>query len=69
MMFEGILPEQVLFVLTELHFGRFNRVTEVVWSVSALVPSLLALTGLFIWCRRCVLRLPSNPKHLTSIDT
>jgi uncharacterized iron-regulated membrane protein len=67
--FEGILPEQVLFVLTELHFGRFNRVTEVVWSVSALVPALLALTGLFIWCRRCLLRRPSNPKHLTSIDT
>jgi uncharacterized iron-regulated membrane protein len=63
-LFEGILSEQLLFVLAELHFGRFNRVTEVMWAASGLVPALLALTGLFIFCRRCLLRLPSNPKHV-----
>lgn len=61
--FEGLVREEILFALTELHFGRFNRVTEVLWAASGLVPALLALTGLFIFCRRCLFHRPSNPKH------
>ena len=63
-LFEGLLPEQLLFDLAELHFGRFNRATEVLWAASGLVLALLACTGLFIFCRRCLFRLPSNPKHV-----
>ena len=37
--------------LAELHFGRFNFVTEVVWAIAGLVPSVLAFSGTFICCR------------------
>ncbi|HVZ22290.1 MAG TPA: PepSY-associated TM helix domain-containing protein [Vicinamibacterales bacterium] len=52
-----------LFWLTALHFGRFNRATELVWAVAGLVPAALAFTGVFICCRRMIFSLPSNPKH------
>jgi uncharacterized iron-regulated membrane protein len=55
--------DDLLFVLAQLHFGRFNRVMEVIWAVSSLVPAILALTGLFICCWRSLLGRPWNPKH------
>jgi len=55
------LTEQGLFWLSELHFGRFNLFTEVVWSVLGFVPALLAFTGMFICCRRIIYQKQSNP--------
>ena len=54
-----------LFWLTQLHFGRFNRATEVLWALLGLVPAILAFTGVFICCRRVILNRPSNPKNAT----
>jgi len=50
-----------LYWLSQLHFGRFNRLTEAVWTVLGLVPAVLAFTGTFICCRRVIFKKPSNP--------
>jgi uncharacterized iron-regulated membrane protein len=55
------VTDQVLFWLSELHFGRFNRFTEAVWVLVGLVPGALAFTGVFICCRRVIYKKPSNP--------
>jgi uncharacterized iron-regulated membrane protein len=51
-----------LFWLAQLHFGRFNRITQAVWALVGLVPAVLAFTGIFICCRRVIFNKPSNPK-------
>jgi uncharacterized iron-regulated membrane protein len=56
------VADSVLFVLARLHFGRFNRFTEIVWAFVGLVPALLAFTGVFVCCRRVMFGRPSNPK-------
>jgi uncharacterized iron-regulated membrane protein len=38
--------------LTRLHFGRFNAVTEALWTVLGLVPAALACTGALMWWNR-----------------
>lgn len=53
--------DQVLYCLSELHFGRFNRFTEAVWAAVGLVPGTLAFTGTFICCRRVIFKKPTNP--------
>jgi uncharacterized iron-regulated membrane protein len=55
-----------LFWLTQLHFGRFDAVTQAVWALVGLVPAVLAFTGIFICCRRVIFGRPSNPK--TAVD-
>ena len=54
-------PDQGLFWLSALHFGRFDSFTKAVWAVVSLVPSVLAFTGTFICCRRVIYKKPSNP--------
>jgi uncharacterized iron-regulated membrane protein len=46
--------DQYLAVLASLHFGRFNWLTEVIWALAGLVPSLLVVTGTFLCCRRAL---------------
>jgi|SRR5579862_3395730 uncharacterized iron-regulated membrane protein len=55
--------DKVLLWLTELHFGRFGWFAEAVWSLLGLVPALLALTGIFICCRRVIFKKPSHPNR------
>jgi uncharacterized iron-regulated membrane protein len=55
--------DRLLFALSAVHFGRFNVVTQIVWSIVGLVPAILAITGVFICCRRLILHKPSNPRH------
>lgn len=50
-----------LFWLSELHFGRFTRLTEMLWAVLGLAPGILAFTGAFICCRRVIFKKPANP--------
>ena len=50
------------FVLSQLHFGRFGRILEMIWSIAGLSPGVLAFTGMFICCRRVIFKKPSNPK-------
>jgi uncharacterized iron-regulated membrane protein len=50
-----------LFFLSELHFGRFTFLTQIVWSIAGLAPAVLAFTGVFICCRRVMYKKPSHP--------
>jgi uncharacterized iron-regulated membrane protein len=54
--FPGVLdfllgPEFRLWI-TRLHFGRFNRGTEALWTVLGLAPAVLAATGALMWWNR-----------------
>jgi uncharacterized iron-regulated membrane protein len=42
--------------ITRLHFGRFNRGTEALWTVLGLAPAVLAATGALMWWRRVLRR-------------
>jgi uncharacterized iron-regulated membrane protein len=53
--------DTALFWLSELHFGRFDRFTEVLWSMLGLVPAVLSISGVFVCCRRIIYKKLSNP--------
>jgi uncharacterized iron-regulated membrane protein len=55
------VTDRALYVLAELHFGRFNWFTKGVWAVAGLVPAALAFTGTFICCRRIIYKQQSSP--------
>jgi uncharacterized iron-regulated membrane protein len=57
-----------LFWLAQLHFGRFNRTTQLVWALVGLIPAVLAFTGIFICCRRVIFNKPSNPKSVDNLS-
>jgi uncharacterized iron-regulated membrane protein len=57
------VTDQALSWLSQLHFGRFGWLIEGVWTLLGLVPGVLALTGIFICCRRVIFKKPSNPKE------
>jgi uncharacterized iron-regulated membrane protein len=44
--------------LSSLHFGRFGWFAEAVWTLLGLIPATLAITGVFLCCRRMVFKLP-----------
>lgn len=52
--------DQLLAGLSALHFGRFGRFSEVVWSLLGLVPAVLSITGVFLCCRRMIYKIPAN---------
>jgi len=53
--------DQWLSWLANLHFGRYNLLTEAIWAALGVAPALLAFTGTFICCRRIIFKKPSNP--------
>lgn len=48
--------DEVLTWLSNLHFGRFDVLTEVLWALIGLVPAVLAFTGMFMCCHRLLVR-------------
>jgi uncharacterized iron-regulated membrane protein len=38
--------------ITRLHFGRFNALTEAIWTILGLAPAALAVTGALMWWNR-----------------
>lgn len=46
----------VLLWLSNLHFGRFNLFTEILWGALGLVPAVLSFTGAFMCCHRIFVR-------------
>jgi uncharacterized iron-regulated membrane protein len=44
--------DTALLWLSNLHFGRFNLLSEVIWSVLGPVPAVLSLTGVLVCCHR-----------------
>jgi uncharacterized iron-regulated membrane protein len=45
--------------LSSLHFGRFGWFAEAVWTLLGLMPAVLAVTGVFLCCRRVIFKAPS----------
>jgi hypothetical protein len=45
--------------LSSLHFGRFGWFAEAVWTLLGLMPAVLAVTGVFLCCRRMIFKLPT----------
>jgi uncharacterized iron-regulated membrane protein len=41
---------------TNLHFGRFDWVTETLWTLIGLIPAVLVFTGIFMCCHRIFIR-------------
>jgi len=49
-----VLGAQFRLWITRLHFGRFNPITEALWTILGLAPAILALTGVLMWCHRVI---------------
>ena len=49
--------------IAQLHFGRFNTLTESLWTLFGLVPGLSAVTGALMWWNRVVRKKFRRP-HL-----
>lgn len=58
---DSVISSQAISWLTRLHFGRFGRLTEALWTILGLAPAALAITGAIMWWNR-VLR-----KRFTSL--
>lgn len=54
--FDSLADGQVRFWLVQLHFGRFDSLTEALWTVVGLVPAILAGTGALMWWNRVLLK-------------
>lgn len=54
--FPGILNSLIhsplRFWIIQLHFGRFNVITEGIWTILGLAPAVLAATGALMWWNR-----------------
>jgi uncharacterized iron-regulated membrane protein len=59
--------DSVLAALSDLHFGRFNLITEVLWSFIGLAPAVLSATGVFVCCRRVMFNKNSNPHQSDAV--
>jgi uncharacterized iron-regulated membrane protein len=60
--------DQLFSALAELHFGRFHIVAEMFWGVIGLVPAALAITGVFLCCRRLLEPRREHPLELPRRD-
>lgn len=58
--------------MTQLHFGRFNGVTEALWTIAGLVPGVSAATGALMWWNRVLRKKFRRPyrqaEHAGSAD-
>lgn len=50
--FDFLLGPQFRLWMTRLHFGRFNRGTEALWTILGFAPAALAVTGALMWWNR-----------------
>jgi uncharacterized iron-regulated membrane protein len=50
--FDAHIPDRFLATITRLHFGRYNTLTETVWTFLGLVPAILFITGALMWWNR-----------------
>jgi uncharacterized iron-regulated membrane protein len=60
--------DQILFWLSQLHFGRFGWFSQAFWTVFGLVPAVLAVTGVFLCCHRMIYHSSANPKSSGSVE-
>ena len=50
--------DQTLAWLTQLHFGGFGWFAKASWTILGMTPAVLALTGVFLCCRRMIYKIP-----------
>ena len=50
--FSPLLVDSLIAWLGPLHIGRFNRLTEAVWTLLGLAPGIMAVTGALMWWNR-----------------
>ncbi len=50
--FTSLFSNDFLALITKLHFGRFNTLTETLWTILGLVPAVLFVTGALMWWNR-----------------
>jgi uncharacterized iron-regulated membrane protein len=50
--FSPFISDRVLASITRLHFGRFNSLTETLWTILGLAPAALFITGALMWWNR-----------------
>jgi uncharacterized iron-regulated membrane protein len=50
--------DRILGWLSMAHFGRFGWFAEALWVLLGWVPALLAVTGVFLCCRRMIYKVP-----------
>lgn len=50
--------DRILYWLSAAHFGRFGWFAEALWTLLGLIPAILAVTGVFICCRRMIYKIP-----------
>jgi uncharacterized iron-regulated membrane protein len=55
--------DSTLALLAALHFGRFGLLAEGVWALLGLLPAMLAITGVFLCCRRVIFKAASVAPH------
>jgi uncharacterized iron-regulated membrane protein len=60
------VTDQLLLVLSDLHFGRFDWLTEILWAMLGLVPAILSITGVFLCCRRMIYTTSSPRDQLAN---
>jgi len=58
---DSLLNVHVRYWVTRLHFGRFNPVTKVVWTILGLSPAVLAVTGVIMWWNRVLSKTLARP--------
>ena len=49
---DSLMGDQFRSWIIRLHFGRFNRITEVLWTILGLAPAVLAGSGALMWWNR-----------------
>jgi len=54
--FSEVSRDNALGWLARIHFGRFSRTAEVVWTILGLVPAVLFVTGFLMWWKRVLRR-------------
>jgi uncharacterized iron-regulated membrane protein len=47
-----VLSYRLRLWINRLHFGRFNGVTEALWTILGLAPGILAISGALMWWNR-----------------
>jgi len=58
----GHFTDSTLAGLSSLHFGRFGWFAEAVWTLLGLMPAVLAVTGVFLCCRRMIFKAPLSDR-------
>jgi uncharacterized iron-regulated membrane protein len=60
-----LMAGSFLAVLAQLHFGRFNRFTEALWTILGLAPGISAGTGALMWWNRVLRKKFRRPYRQT----